>query len=100
MGITTCKNKKLKTEHAFVIPPKIKKVPRTTEVVGESIINGKAFPIRVLLDTGSSQSIALKHCVAKSTYSRKSSLVSWSTLGVNIILRKLARSNLNYLNSF
>jgi hypothetical protein len=57
----------------------------TTEVIGETTVNGSKKPLHILIDTGSSSSINLKKLVNKSLLVNNSrTTTEWTTLGGNL----------------
>jgi hypothetical protein len=84
----------LKSKHAKIGIP-------TTEVIGETTVNGSKNPLRFLIDIGSSSSIILRKFINKSLLVKNFRTTNeWNTLGGNSILRNKVHQNLNDLNSF
>jgi predicted aspartyl protease len=53
-------------------------------VVGETNVNGKKTPFRILIDTGSNSSIILNKFINKNTLVKnKKTTTEWTTLGGN-----------------
>jgi hypothetical protein len=62
----------------------------TTEVIGETNVNGKKTPLRIIIiDTGSSSSIILKKFINKNTLvQNKRTTIEWTTLGGKLYTKK------------
>jgi hypothetical protein len=61
----------------------------TTEVIGETNVNGKKTPLRILIDTGSSISIILKKFINKNTLVKnKKTTTKWTNLGEKFYTKK------------
>jgi hypothetical protein len=70
-------------------PKRAKKGIPTTEVIGETTVNGSKKPSRILIYTGSSTSIILKKFINKSLLVKNSrTTTEWTTLGGKFYTKK------------
>jgi predicted aspartyl protease len=61
----------------------------TTEVIGETNVNGKKTLLRILIDTGSSSSIILNKFIDKNTLVKNKKIATeWTTLGEKLYAKK------------
>jgi hypothetical protein len=76
------KNVALKPRHAKIGIP-------TTYVIGETTVNDDKNPLHILIDAGSSSSIALKKFINKNVLVKKSKTTTeWTSLGGKLYTKK------------